>query len=106
MAKNFVCAGAVLTMTAPVGGVVSGVPVKIGALVLVPLIDAVAGDQFSGRADGVWRLPADTGLTAGALVKWDAAAGKLVADTTKDADDFGKLVTAESGGYAEALLSN
>ncbi len=106
MAKNFVGNGAVLTMTAPVGGVVSGVPIKIGALVLVPLVNAMAGESFSGRADGVWRLPADAGLTAGALVKWDAAAGKLVADTAKDADDFGKLVTAESGGYAEARLSN
>ena len=38
MAKNFVCAGAVLTMTAPVGGVVSGVPVKIGALVTCSII--------------------------------------------------------------------
>lgn len=106
MAKNFVGNGAVLTMTAPVGGVVSGVPIKIGALVLVPLVSASVGESFSGRADGVWRLPADVGLTAGALVKWDAAAGKLVADTAKDADDFGKLVTAESGGYAEARLSN
>ena len=106
MAKNFVGNGAVLTMTAPVGGVVSGVPIKIGALVLVPLVSASVGQSFSGRADGVWRLPADAGLTAGALVKWDAAAGKLVADTAKDADDFGKLVTAESGGYAEARLSN
>lgn len=106
MAKNYVGDGAVLTMTAPVGGVVSGVPVKIGALVLVPLVSASVGESFSGRADGVWRLPSDVDLTAGALVKWDSSAGKLVADTAKDADDFGKLVTAESGGYAEARLSN
>lgn len=106
MAKNYVGTGSVLTMTAPAGGVVSGVPVKIGALVLIPLIDAAAGESFSGRADGVWRLPADAGLTAGALVKWDGTAGKLVADAAKDADDFGKLVAAESGGYAEARLSN
>ena len=106
MAKNYVSDGSVLTLTAPTGGVVSGTPVKIGALVVVPLVSAVEGAKFTGKTDGVWLLPADTGLTAGALVKWDAATGKLVADTAKDADDFGKLVTAESGGYAEALLSN
>ncbi len=104
MAKNYVSDGSVLTLIAPSGGVVSGTPVKIGALVVVPLESAAVGVKFAGKADGVWLLPTDTGLTAGALVKWDGA--KLVADTAKDADDFGKLVTAESGGYAEALLSN
>lgn len=106
MAKNYVSDGSVLTLIAPSGGVVSGTPVKIGALVVVPLESVAVGVKFAGKTSGVWLLPADTGLTAGALVKWDTATGKLVADTAKDADDFGKLVTAESGGYAEALLSN
>ena len=77
-----------------------------GALVVIPINSAAAGEPFTGKTDGVWLLPATTGLAAGALVKWDSAAGKLVADSAKDADDFGKLITAESGGYAEALLSN
>lgn len=106
MAKNYVGTGCVLTMIAPAGGVVSGVPVKIGALTLVPLVTAAAGTEFAARADGVWRLPCAAGLTAGAMVKWDGTAGQLVADSAEDADDFGKLVTAESGGYADARLSN
>ena len=106
MAKNYVCDGRSITLTAPAGGVVSGLPVKIGALVVIAITSAAEGESFTGQADGVWRLPAATGLTAGALVKWDSATGKLVADSAKDADDFGKLITAESGGYAEALLSN
>ena len=106
MAKNFVCDGSAVSLTAPAGGVVSGVPAKIGALVVIPINSAAEGQPFTGKTDGVWRLPAATGLTAGALVKWDSATGKLVADSAKDADDFGKLITAESGGYAEALLSN
>ncbi len=106
MAKNFVCDGSTVNLAAPAGGVVSGVPAKIGALVVIPINSAAEGEPFTGKTDGVWRLPATTGLAAGALVKWDSASGKLVADSAKDADDFGKLITAESGGYAEALLSN
>ena len=106
MAKNFVCDGSAVNLAAPAGGVVSGVPAKIGALVVIPINSAAEGEPFTGKTDGVWRLPATTGLAAGALVKWDSASGKLVADSAKDADDFGKLITAESGGYAEALLSN
>lgn len=106
MAKNFVCDGKSVSLSAPAGGVVSGVPAKIGALVVIPINSATEGELFTGQTGGVWRLPAATGLTAGALVKWDSATGKLVADSAKDADDFGKLITAESGGYAEALLSN
>ena len=105
MAKNYVSDGNVVTLTAPVGGVVSGTPVKIGALVVIPLVTAAAGERFTGRTRGVWLLPATTSLTAGALVKWDSATGKLVADSAKDADDFGKLITDESGGYAEAMLT-
>jgi predicted RecA/RadA family phage recombinase len=106
MAKNYVCDGKAVSLPAPAGGVVSGVPAKIGALVVIPINSAAEGEQFTGQTDGVWRLPAATGLTVGALVKWDSDTGKLVADSAKDGDDFGKLFTAESGGYAEALLSN
>lgn len=104
--KNFVNEGRVVTMTAPAGGVVGGTPVKIGALVLIPMDTVAAGNKFQGRTEGVYLLPVATGLTAGALVKWDSATGKLVSDTTKDTDDFGHLITDESGGYAEARLSN
>ena len=106
MAKNYVCDGRTITLTAPAGGVVSGLPVKIGALVVIAITSAAEGEPFTGQTDGAWRLPATTGLAAGAMVKWDSASGKLVADSAKDADGFGKLITAESGGYAEALLSN
>lgn len=102
MAKNFVCAGTQLAFIAPTGGVVAGKPIKIGALTVVPLETAAAGAEFTGALSGVWSLPCDTALTIGAAVKWDGA--KLVADTAKDADDFGKLVSSGASGYAEALL--
>ena len=102
MAKNYVSAGSQQTFVAPAGGVVSGKPVKIGALTVVPLETAEAGAEFTGALGGVWLLPCDTALAVGAAVKWDG--DKLVADTTKDADDFGKLVSSGASGYAEALI--
>ncbi len=90
MAKNFVCTGAQMAFVAPAGGVVAGKPIKMGA-------------EFTGALSGVWSLPCDTALTTvGTAVKWDGA--KLVADTTKDADDFGKLVSSGASGYADALI--
>lgn len=102
MAKNYVCTGSQMTFIAPAGGVVSGKPIKIVALTVVPLETAAAGAEFTGALGGVWTLPCDTVLAVGAAVKWDGT--KLVADVTKDADDFGKLVSSGASGYAEALL--
>lgn len=103
MAKNFVCTGTQMVFVAPAGGVVAGKPIKMSALTVVPLETAAAGADFTGALSGVWSLPCDTALTAvGTAVKWDG--DKLVADTTKDADDFGKLVSSGASGYAEALL--
>lgn len=104
MAKNYVQDGHVLSLVAPAGGVSSGSPVKVGALMVVALTAASEGELFTGRSCGVWKLPCTAGLTAGAMVKWDATNSVLVADATKDADDFGKLTTDEASGYAEALL--
>ena len=102
MAKNFVCTGDQMTFIAPAGGVVSGTPIKIGALTVVPLETVTVGKEFTGALSGVWQLPCDVALVAGAAVKWDGA--KLVADTVKDANDFGKLITSGASGYAEALI--
>lgn len=102
MAKNFVCEGHQMAFIAPVGGVESGKPIKIGALTVVPLESAAKGVEFTGALGGVWTLPCDAALTVGAAVKWDGT--QLVADATKDADDFGKLVSGCTSGYADALL--
>ena len=47
MAKNFVSTGSQLSFVAPAGGVVSGKPIKIGALTVVPLESALAGAEFT-----------------------------------------------------------
>lgn len=104
MAKNYIQDGNVLTLTAPAGGVTSGGLYAIGALVVVSLHDAAEGEPFAGKPNGVWSVPATAGLTAGAEVS--LLGGQLVAAGTAEAVPCGKLVSPETGGYANLLLIN
>jgi predicted RecA/RadA family phage recombinase len=54
MAKNFVQPGQTVTLTAPTGGVTTGVGVLIGAVFAVALQTAAAAVTFEGAID--WRL--------------------------------------------------
>lgn len=104
MAKNYIQDGNVLTLTAPAGGVTSGGIYAIGALVVVAITAAPAGAEFAGHTGGVWRLPAASGLAAGAAV--GVLDGELVAAATQNAIAAGKLVTGTADGFADLLLSN
>jgi predicted RecA/RadA family phage recombinase len=77
MAKNLVQDGDVLTLTAPVGGVISGNLYIIGGIAVVALVTAAAGVKFAAARKGVFTLPkatgANTDLTEGVTVFWDAA---------------------------------
>lgn len=100
--KNFIQDGSVLTLIAPAGGVVSGTPVAIGQLVVVPVTTVAAGLPFQGHAVGVFRLPCAGGLLVGAKVS--LLAGALVADGTALSIPCGKLTASESGGFADCRL--
>lgn len=106
MAKNYVQDGNAITLSAPVGGVVSGGIYAIGKLVVVALGTAEAGEPFTGQTHGVWRVPAAAGLKTGDEV--GLADGELVALTTPNeaAPVVGKLVADEAGGFAHVRLSN
>jgi len=69
MAKNFIQPGYTLEFTAPVGGVVSGRGYLIGDTFVVALTDALAGQLFNGRADGVFSLPKAATVTPAQGVK-------------------------------------
>lgn len=104
MATNHAQDGNVLTLIAPAGGVKSGGIYAIDQLVVVATADAAAGEQFSGRTGGVWRVETTGELTAGAAVALKA--GKVVAVATEASIPCGKLVTDAAGGFADLLLSN
>ncbi len=77
--KNNIYQGDSVTLTAPVGGVVSGNGYKIGQLFVIAFADQIAGEPFAGVRVGAFNLPKNTAqaLTEGALVYWDNSAGEV-----------------------------
>jgi len=73
MAKTYIQPGDVLTFTAPTGGVTAGVPVLIGALVVIPTASVAQTLPFSGMITGVHSAPKtdSQAWTEGALVYLD-----------------------------------
>lgn len=71
--KNYVKDGKNMTYTAPAGGVVSGVPVLIGALLVVPVASAAEGEQFAGEVNGVFQHTkvSAQAWTEGQKIFWD-----------------------------------
>lgn len=77
--RNYVQPGDVLTFTAPVGGVVSGMLYKILGFLVVAAFDAAAGAEFEGQLVGVFTLPKATGQAwaEGTPLYWDDTAKKV-----------------------------
>jgi predicted RecA/RadA family phage recombinase len=98
MATNFIQPGQVLTLTAPAGGVTSGVGYLIGALFVVALQDAAEGAAFEGQCTGVWELPKTSAQawTEGVAVYWDGSKA-----TTADAAGANTLI-----GHAATAAAN
>lgn len=71
--------GDILELTAPAGGVTSGVPVKIGQLLVIPIASAAAGAKFNGAIKGVFEMPVlGTDVCAeGDLLYWDDGNSRL-----------------------------
>lgn len=74
--KNYIKSGDTLTLTAPVGGVVSGTAYLIGTMLVIATTTAAAGEQFEGRTVGVYEVPkvSAQAWTVGARIYWDDSA--------------------------------
>lgn len=72
--KNYIQSGKVLDLTAPSGGVTSGIALLIGALLVVPVADASEGETFAAETMGVFELPkANQAFTEGAKLYWSTS---------------------------------
>lgn len=96
--KNFVQEGDVLTLTAPMGDVVSGTAYKIGSLVVVATISAAAGDPFTAITRGVvsYTKPGTQAWAEGVKIYWDNSAKKFT--TTSGGGNTLVGVAAEAVG--------
>lgn len=79
MATNFVQPGDTLELTAPGSGVVSGTPVQIGQVLVIPMVTAAATLPFNGMTRGVFDLTkiGSQAWVEGALVYWDSGNSRL-----------------------------
>ncbi len=105
--ENFVQEGEILTLTAPSGGVVSGTPVSIGSLVVVPTITVAQTLPFTGLAKGVIKGVKVTGggtaWTEGLKIYWDASAGKFTKTVISDPGDALVGVATAAAGDSDAV---
>ena len=84
MAKNAVQNGVILTAIALTGGVVAGTPALIGALLVVPLTDALEGEEFEAATTGVWEFPKTAANTPAQFANayWSVANGEMTTTAT------------------------
>ena len=78
MATNYLSAGEVLELTAPSGGVVSGVGYLVGSAFVIALGSAAQTEKFRGQRVGKFTLPkvthaTDKAFAEGEQVFWDPA---------------------------------
>lgn len=82
--NNYRQPGDVVTLTAPSGGVTSGLGYKIGQLFVVAANTVAETLPFPGRVTGVCELVKNSGesWTEGALVYWDDGASNVTTTAT------------------------
>lgn len=104
--KNKLSTGSRLTLIATTA-VTSGVPLVFGAMFVVPLTDAAAGDEFAADWKGEFEFAKDdVATTQCALAYWDGS------DVTADAGAEGSenrligvfTATADAGDVSASVL--
>lgn len=103
MATNFIEHGDQVRALAPAGGVVSGEFYLIEGVALVALTTAEAGEDFTAKLRGAFKLPLTGGATFGQRVYYDAGALTL----TPGGVEIGFALTPKLGdelGVNEAVV--
>lgn len=104
--KNYVKTGDLLTLTAPAGGVVSGLTYKIGVAIVIATTTVAATLPFVGKANGEFDIPAATGQAwaEGALLYWDDTA-KVYTTTVGSNQKAGYATAAKLSATATGRIS-
>ncbi len=97
--KGFVQDGDVVTLTAPSGGVTSGVGFKVGAIIAIACSTVAAGLPVEAAVEGVFDHTSDTGAAwaEGDKLYWDDTA-KVFTKTTTSNTLAGVAVAAKTSG--------
>jgi predicted RecA/RadA family phage recombinase len=103
MSTNQLQPGDVLDLTAPTGGVIKGVPVVIGAQLVVPTETVAQTLPFRGHTIGVWSMPKapSQAWAEGAAVYWDVTNSRFSTTATVGFFRAGVAVEAVAGGAGD-----
>lgn len=96
----------IIDCTAPSGGVTVGVPVIIGAcLVVVPSASAAAGAKFAGQLDGIFPIKKATGfsLAVGDIVYFDFTTDKRV-ESSSALIPIGRCIEAAGSSATRVIV--
>jgi predicted RecA/RadA family phage recombinase len=101
--QNYVQEGKIITLTAPVGGVISGQALLVGSIFGCCTYTAAAGADVEVAVEGVFTLPkaAPLVIAQGAAVYWDPIADNVTTVATSNAK-IGAAVTA--AGSADTTI--
>lgn len=92
--------GEVVELTAPGGGVTKDVPVQIGQLIVIPTVNADAGDKFNGLTRGIvsgLTKTASQAWTEGQVIYWDSELEELTS-VAGDNHQFGRALEVAASG--------
>ncbi|MCE0958709.1 hypothetical protein [Pseudomonas putida] len=102
MSTNYVSSGKTVTLPAPTGGSVAGIPQVINDLAVIPLQSGSKGAAITYHTSGEWDVPAAAGMKAGSKV--NVLDGQLVPPETADSKPFGKLTSDVNNGFVSVLI--
>jgi predicted RecA/RadA family phage recombinase len=102
--NNFVREEDELLLTAPSGGVTSGLMYQIGNILVVAKVTAAAGVKFPGRVTGVVTLPcaASQAWTEGQILYWDNTAFNISTSSASGANKVAGCAASAKSSSATA----
>jgi predicted RecA/RadA family phage recombinase len=106
--KNYLHEGNKCAFVAPSGGVVSGTPLIINGLFVIPSTTAAEDEEFTGRLTGVFKLPkAAEDQDIGEILYWHPVNGNLQLTGAATTYKVGAVVNADvlaADDYVECRL--
>jgi predicted RecA/RadA family phage recombinase len=97
--RNFVGTGDQVTLTAPAGGVLTGVGYVIGAMFVVAVDSEPVGRPFAGRRTGIVSLPKPAGvINEGARLWWNNTTKQVATATATGLFPLGTAAAAAVTG--------
>lgn len=103
--KNYKQPGDALNFIAPSGGVTSGVPVKIGAMLVIPVASADQTETFSGQVVGCFECTkvGSQAWAVGDVVYWDNSNSRFTKTSATGLFRAGVAASVVGAGAGETL---